>query len=262
MPDILNKILAVKKQEVAAAQAIKPLAIMRDEAARAAPTRDFVGAIRARIAAGQAAVIAEIKKASPSKGVLREDFHPAEIAASYARHGAACLSVLTDEQFFQGSAAYLQQARAACTLPVLRKDFILDEYQIYQARAMGADAILLIAAALDVAQMQAFEQLAYRLGMAVLVEVHNGAELNIALQLTTPLIGVNNRNLRTFEVSLQTTLDLLTRIPEDRIVITESGILKAEDVKLMRSHRVHGFLVGEAFMRADDPGVELAKVFA
>ncbi len=262
MPDILNKILAVKKQEVAAAQAIKSLAVMRDEAARTAPARDFVGAIRDRIAAGQAVVIAEIKKASPSKGVLRADFHPAEIAASYAKHGAACLSVLTDEQFFQGSAEYLKQARAACALPVLRKDFIVDEYQIYQARAMGADAILLIASALDVAQMQAFEVLAHRLGMAVLVEVHNGAELAIALQLTTPLIGVNNRNLRTFEVSLQTTLDLLARIPPNRIVITESGILAAEDVKLMRSHQVHAFLVGEAFMRADDPGVELAKVFA
>ena len=207
-------------------------------------------------------MIAEIKKASPSKGVLREDFRPAEIAASYARHGAACLSVLTDEQFFQGSAEYLQQARAACTLPVLRKDFIVDEYQIYQARAMGADAILLIAAVLTLKQMQAFETLAQSLGMAVLVEVHDSAELDIALQLTTPLIGVNNRNLRTFDVSLQTTLDLLPRIPADRIVVTESGILKAKEVKLMRSHQVNAFLVGEAFMRADDPGVELARVFA
>jgi indole-3-glycerol phosphate synthase len=193
---------------------------------------------------------------------LRADFRPGEIAASYAQHGAACLSVLTDEQFFQGSADYLKQARAACKLPVLRKDFIMDEYQIYQARAMGADAILLIAAALDVAQMQAFEALAHRLGMAVLVEVHNGAELDAALQLNTPLIGVNNRNLRTFEVSLHTTLDLLPRIPGDRIVVTESGILTAADVKLMRSHQVHAFLVGEAFMRADDPGVELSRVFA
>ncbi len=207
-------------------------------------------------------MIAEIKKASPSKGVLRADFRPAEIAASYARHGAACLSVLTDEQFFQGSAEYLQQARGACSLPVLRKDFIVDEYQIYQARAMGADAILLIAAALDVAQMQAFEALAHSLGMAVLVEVHDGAELDAALQLATPLIGVNNRNLRTFEVNLQTTLDLLPRIPEDRIVVTESGILDAGDVKLMRGHQVHAFLVGEAFMRAADPGVELSRVFA
>ena len=262
MSDILKKILAVKVQEVAEAQVIKPLAAMRAAAEQAVPVRDFVGAIRARIAAGQAAVIAEIKKASPSKGVLRADFRPAEIAASYAQHGAACLSVLTDEQFFQGSTAYLQQARAACALPVLRKDFMVDEYQIYQARAMGADAILLIAAALDVAQMQAFEVLAHRLGMAVLVEVHNGDELDAALQLTTPLIGVNNRNLRTFEVNLQTTLDLLPRIPDNRIVVTESGILTSADVNLMRGYQVHAFLVGEAFMRAEDPGMELAKVFA
>jgi indole-3-glycerol phosphate synthase len=262
MSDILNKILAVKAQEVAAAQAFKPFATIRAEAEQAGAARGFVAAIRGKISAGQAAVIAEIKKASPSKGVLRADFRPAEIAASYARHGAACLSVLTDEQFFQGSAVYLQQARAACTLPVLRKDFIVDEYQVYQARAMGADAILLIAAALDVNQMQKFEALAHSLGMAVLVEVHDGAELDAALQLTTPLIGVNNRNLRSFEVSLQTTLDLLPRIPNDRIVVTESGILKPEDVKLMRGHQVHAFLVGEAFMRAADPGVELSRVFA
>ena len=261
MSDILNKILAVKAQEVAAALVAKPLAAVRAEAEQATATRDFTGAIRAKIAAGQAAVIAEIKKASPSKGVLRADFRPAEIAASYAQHGAACLSVLTDAQFFQGSAAYLKQARAACALPVLRKDFIVDEYQVYEARAMGADAILLIAAALDVVQMRAFEALARGLGMAVLVEVHDGAELDAALQLATPLIGVNNRNLRTFEVSLQTTLDLLPRIPAERIVVTESGILKVEDAGLMRSHDVHAFLVGEAFMRADDPGAELAKVF-
>ena len=262
MSDILNKILAVKAQEVAAAKPAKPLPQMRTEAEQAAPVRDFTGAIRAMIAAGKPAVIAEIKKASPSKGVLRADFRPAEIAASYARHGAACLSVLTDQQFFQGSAECLQQARAACALPVLRKDFIVDEYQIYQARAMGADAILLIAAALTLKQMQAFETLAHSLGMAVLVEVHDGAELDAALQLTTPLIGVNNRNLRTFEVSLQTTLDLLPRIPKNRIVVTESGILTAAEVKMMRSHQVNAFLVGEAFMRAADPGVELAKVFA
>jgi indole-3-glycerol phosphate synthase len=262
MSDILKKILAVKVQEVAEAQAIKPLAAMRAAAGRAVPVRDFTSAIRAKITAGQAAVIAEIKKASPSKGVLRADFRPAEIASSYAQHGAACLSVLTDEQFFQGSAAYLQQARAACALPVLRKDFIVDEYQIYQARAMDADAILLIASALDVKQMQAFETLAHSLGMTVLVEVHDGAELDAALQLTTPLLGVNNRNLRTFKVSLQTTLELLQRIPDDRIVVTESGIFKPEDVKLMRSHQVHAFLVGETFMRAEDPGVELARVFA
>jgi len=210
----------------------------------------------------QSAVIAEIKKASPSKGVLRADFRPAEIAASYAQHGAACLSVLTDESFFQGSAAYLQQARNACALPVLRKDFMLDEYQIYQARAMGADAVLLIAAALDVTQMQAFEQLAHSLGMAVLVEVHNGLELDAALQLTTPLIGINNRDLRNFAVSLQTTFDLLPRIPVDKIVVTESGIVSAAEVKLMRSHQVHTFLVGEAFMRAADPGAALAEMFA
>jgi indole-3-glycerol phosphate synthase len=266
MSDILNKILAVKAQELAQAQSVIPLAAMSAAAEQAGPVRNFVGAIRAKIGAGQAAVIAEIKKASPSKGVLRADFQPAGIAASYAKHGAACLSVLTDEQFFQGSVEYLKQARAACMLPVLRKDFIVDEYQIYEARAMGADAILLIASALDVAQMQAFEALAHRLGMAVLVEVHNGTELDAALQLNTPLIGVNNRNLRTFEVSLQNTLDLLPRIASsasgDRIVVTESGILTAEDVKLMRGHQVHAFLVGEAFMRADDPGVELAKVFA
>jgi indole-3-glycerol phosphate synthase len=262
MSDILKKILAVKVQEVIKTQAIMPLTAMRAAAEQAVPVRDFVGAIRAKIAAGQAAVIAEIKKASPSKGVLRADFRPAEIAASYAQHGAACLSVLTDERFFEGSAKYLNQARAACTLPVLRKDFIVDEYQIYQTRAMSADAILLIAAALDVAQMRGFETLAHSLDMAVLVEVHNGDELDAALQLTTPLIGVNNRNLRTFEVSLQTTLDLLPRIPKNRIVVTESGILTAADVKLMRNHQVHAFLVGEAFMRADDPGVELAKLFA
>ncbi len=261
MSDILKKILAVKAQEVAAAQATKPLAAMRAVAAQALPVRDFTGAIRNKIAAGQPAVIAEIKKASPSKGVLRADFCPAEIAASYARHGAACLSVLTDEQFFQGSADYLQQARAACSIPVLRKDFMVDVYQIYQARAMGADAVLLIASALSLAQMREFEALAHSLGMSVLVEVHDGAELDIALQLETPLIGINNRNLRTFEVSLQITLDLLPRIPHGRIVVTESGIFKAEDVRLMRTHHVHAFLVGEAFMRAPDPGVELARVF-
>ena len=261
MSDILNKILAVKVQEVAQAQFLKPLSVMRVEAEQTALVRDFVGAIRRKIAAGQPAVIAEIKKASPSKGVLRADFRPAEIAASYAQHGAACLSVLTDEQFFQGSAEYLQQARAACSIPVLRKDFIVDAYQIYQARAMGADCILLIAAALSLAQMKEFESLAHSLGMGVLVEVHDGAELRNALQLETPLIGINNRNLRTFEVSLQTTLDLLLQIPSDRIVVTESGIYKSVDVQLMRSHHVHAFLVGEAFMRAADPGVELARVF-
>ena len=275
MSDILKKILAVKAQEVAAAMTEKPLAIVRTEAEQAETARDFVAAIRSKIAAGQAAVIAEIKKASPSKGVLRADFRPAEIAASYAAHGAACLSVLTDAQFFQGSAAYLQQARAACAIPVLRKDFIVDAYQIYQARAMGADCILLIAAALSLAQMKEFESLAHSLGMGVLVEVHDGAELDAALQLTTPLIGINNRNLHTFDVSLQTTLDLLPRIASSpsplagegwgeggRIVVTESGIIRTQDVQRMRSHHVDAFLVGEAFMRAEDPGVELARVFA
>jgi indole-3-glycerol phosphate synthase len=262
MSDILNKILAVKAQEVAAALSAKPLPVIRSEAQQALPARDFVAAIRGKIAAGQAAVIAEIKKASPSKGVIRKDFHPAEIAQSYAQHGAACLSVLTDEQFFQGSAEYLKQARAACELPVLRKDFMVSEYQVYQARAMGADAILLIAAALSLKQMQVFEKLAHQLGMAVLVEVHDGKELEVALQLKTPLIGINNRNLRTFEVSLQTTLNLLEQIPADRIVVTESGIFTAQDVNLMREHQVHTFLVGEAFMRAADPGAELARTFS
>jgi indole-3-glycerol phosphate synthase len=266
MSDILNKILAVKNQEVAAALSAKPLPVIRAEAEQAAPVRDFVGAIRAKIAAGRPAVIAEIKKASPSKGVIRADFRPLEIAGSYARHGAACLSVLTDEQFFQGRTEYLKQARAACSLPVLRKDFMVHEYQIYQSRAMGADAILLIAAALTLNQMKVLEKSAHQLGMAVLVEVHDAKELEIALQLTTPLIGINNRNLRSFEVSLQTTLDLLPLIAssdkgQDRIVVTESGIFTAADVKLMRDHQVNAFLVGEAFMRADDPGAELEKVF-
>lgn len=261
MSDILKKILAVKAQEVASAKPIKPLPQLRAEAERAVPVRDFVGAIRNKIAAGQPAVIAEIKKASPSKGVIRADFRPAEIALSYAQHGAACLSVLTDVQFFQGSEEYLKQARAACDLPVLRKDFMVDEYQIYQARAMGADAILLIAAALTLKQMQAFEALAHQLGMAVLVEVHDGEELEIALQLTTPLIGINNRNLRTFEVSLQTTLNLLPNIPQGRIVVTESGIFTSDDVKLMRGRQVNSFLVGEAFMRVENPGAELARIF-
>jgi indole-3-glycerol phosphate synthase len=261
MSDILKKILAVKAQEVAAALSAKSLPAIRAEAEQAAPTRDFVGAIRSKIAAGKSAVIAEIKKASPSKGIIREDFRPADIAQSYERHGAACLSVLTDEQFFQGSADYLKQARAACALPVLRKDFMVSEYQIYQARAMGADAILLIASALTLNQMKAFEKLAHKLGMAVLVEVHDGAELEVALNLKTPLVGINNRNLRTFDVTLQITLDLLSRIPADRIVVTESGIFTADDVKLMRDHQVHTFLVGEAFMRAEEPGVALEAIF-
>lgn len=262
MSDILNKILAVKAQEVAEAKQLKSLEAIRAVAEQASPVRDFTGAIRAKIAAGKPAVIAEIKKASPSKGVLRADFNPADIAASYAKHGAACLSVLTDEQFFQGSVAYLQQARAGCKLPVLRKDFMIDPYQIYQARAMGADAILLIVSALGLEEMKEFEALAHSLKMAVLVEVHDAAELELALQLTTPLIGINNRNLRTFEVSLQNTIDLLPYIPKNRIVVTESGILMKEDVQLMLGHDVHAFLVGEAFMRADDCGGELSRVFS
>ncbi len=262
MSDILNRILAVKREEVIAAKAAKPLDAVRAEAIRQAPARDFVAAIRAKIAAGHPAVIAEIKKASPSKGVLRADFRPAEIAASYERHGAACLSVLTDRQFFQGAAEYLQAARAACGLPVLRKDFMIDAYQIHEARAMGADAILLIVAALSVPEMLELESVADQLGMAVLVEAHDGAELDDALRLNTPLIGINNRDLRSFSVSLETTLGQLSRIPDNRVVITESGILTPADVTRMRAANVNAFLVGEAFMRAPDPGFELDRLFA
>ena len=287
MSDILDKILATKREEIAAGLAAVPLADMRARAEAQPPARDFVGAIRDRIAAGRPAVIAEIKKASPSKGVIRPDFRPADIAASYERGGAACLSVLTDAQYFQGSPDYLKQARAACGLPVLRKDFIIDPYQVYEARAMGADCILLIVGAFtftpssgegggfDVSRMRDLESLAHRLGMAVLVESHDAAELDAALQLATPLQGINNRNLRTFDVSLQTTLDLLPKIislspsggrgdahiSRERIVITESGISTAADVALMRRHGVHTFLVGEAFMRAPEPGDELARLF-
>jgi indole-3-glycerol phosphate synthase len=262
MSDILNKILAVKREEVAAASAAKPFAAIRTEAEAQAPTRGFVDAIRTRVGAGNTAVIAEIKKASPSKGVIRADFRPAEIAADYEKHGATCLSVLTDQHFFQGSEAYLRAARAACALPVLRKDFLVDPYQVYEARAMGADAILLIVAALSLAQMEEMEALALGLGMGVLVECHDASELDVALQLTTPLIGINNRNLRSFEVSLDTTLSQLGRIPAGRIVVTESGILAPADVALMRASDVHAFLVGEAFMRAPSPGAELARLFA
>lgn len=262
MSDILNKILATKREEVAAGLNKTSLEAMRDLALSQPDCRDFIGNIVKKVDANKPAVIAEIKKASPSKGVIRENFDPAAIAKSYEQGGAACLSVLTDSQYFQGSTAYLQQARAACKLPVLRKDFMIDPYQVYEARAMGADCILLIAAALDLGQLQTLELTAHNLGMAVLVEVHNAEELNLALQLETPLLGINNRNLRTFEVSLQTTLELLEDIPEDRFVVTESGIFTPEDVALMRSHDVHGFLVGEAFMRQDDPGAELARVFA
>jgi indole-3-glycerol phosphate synthase len=260
-PDILKRILAVKAEELAAAQAAKSLETVRDEARAQPLSRGFVAAIRDKIAAGQSAVIAEIKKASPSKGVIRADFRPAEIAADYAAHGAACLSVLTDRQFFQGAPEYLQAARAACSLPVLRKDFLVDPYQVYEARAMGADAILLIAAALDLPTMRDLEALAHDLGMAVLVEVHDGDELDQALQLATPLLGINNRDLRSFDVTLQTTLDLLPRIPAEKIVVTESGILCPDDVALMRRNQVNAFLVGEAFMRQPSPGAALASLF-
>jgi len=261
MTDILDRILATKADEVAAAKRLRPWADV-DAAARAAPPpRDFVQAMRAKIAGGHAAVIAEIKKASPSRGVLREAFDPPAIAASYAAAGAACLSVLTDRSYFQGAPEFLTAARAACTLPALRKDFIVDQYQIAEARALGADAILLIVAALDDARMAALEACARDYGMAVLVEVHDATELDRALRLATPLVGINNRNLRTFDVSLATTLGLLPRIPAERLVITESGILAPPDVAAMRAAGVHAFLVGEAFMRAPDPGAALSVLF-
>ena len=266
MSDILNKIVAVKHEEVAAAKKRLPFDAMRADAESRVLTRDFEGALRAKIAKGQAAVIAEVKKASPSKGVLRANFEPADIAQSYmegdGKVSAACLSVLTDRQFFQGQPDYLKQARASTLLPVLRKDFMVDAYQIYESRAMGADAILLIAACLQDSQMADFEAIARSLDMAVLVEVHDRAELERALKLKTPLVGINNRNLRTFEVTLDTTLGMLKDVPADRLLVTESGILKPADVKTMRDAGVHAFLVGEAFMRADDPGLALAKLFA
>ena len=261
MSDILDKIVAVKRDELSTARRRRDLASLRRDAESLGGQRDFIGALRGKIASGAAAVIAEIKKASPSKGVLREQFVPAEIAQSYARHGAAALSVLTDVQFFQGCAAYLEQARTACALPVLRKDFMVDAYQVFEARAMGADCILLIAACLDDAQMADLEAQAQALGMAVLVEVHDGAELDRALRLATPLVGINNRNLRTFEVTLQTTLDLMKNVPGNRLLVTESGILVRADVTRMRDAQVHAFLVGEAFMRAPDPGAALAAIF-
>lgn len=261
MADILQRIMAVKAEEVAAAQAQWSLVQVQAAARAAAPARDFAGAMRSRITAGRSAVIAEVKKASPSKGVLREPFDPAAIAASYERHGAACLSVLTDRQFFQGKLDDLKAARGACGLPVLRKDFMMDPYQVYEARAAGADCILLIVAALNAEKLRELETVAFDLGMSVLVEVHDSAELETALQLKSPLIGINNRNLRTFETALETTIGLLPRIPAGRLVITESGILKPEDVTRMRGHQVYGYLVGEAFMRAPDPGVELERLF-
>ena len=265
MSDILNKIIATKHEEIAAAMRLKPLSAIRAEAEarqRTGDIRDFAAAIEAKIASGRSGVIAEIKKASPSKGVLRERFVPAELARSYETGGAACLSVLTDRSYFQGSETYLREARAACSLPVIRKDFIVDAYQVYEAAAMGADCILLIVGALEWNQMLALEALAIELGLAVLVESHDAAELDAALTLQTPLIGINNRDLRTFNVSLATTTDLLTRIPVGKRVITESGILTRDDVTHMRSRGVNAYLVGEAFMRAPEPGAALAELFA
>ena len=270
MSDILEKIVAIKREEVAAGRNKKSLAAMREDAESRVLTRDFVGALRRKMGAGQAAVIAEIKKASPSKGVIRPDFEPADIAQSYAvgntdsggQVSAACLSVLTDRQFFQGSIDHLKQARASCELPVLRKDFMIDPYQVYEARVIGADCVLLIAACLGDAQMAELEAVARSLDMAVLVEVHDEAELQRALQLKTPLVGINNRNLRTFDVSLDTTLDLLKAVPADRLLVTESGIATRADVQRLREAGVHAFLVGEAFMRADEPGEALAELFS
>ncbi|GAB4509306.1 MAG: indole-3-glycerol phosphate synthase TrpC [Sulfuricaulis sp.] len=260
-PDILRKILMRKAQEIAERARHMPLEELKKHLAHVSAPRGFLKAIRSRIATGQPAVIAEIKKASPSKGLLRADFRPAEIAKSYERHGATCLSVLTDVDFFQGSDAYLQQARTACALPVLRKDFTIDAYQVYEARVLGADAILLIVAALDDAQLRELARLAAELGMDVLVEVHDEPELERALALPTPLIGINNRDLRTFHTSLETTLDLLGKIPADRMVVTESGIHVPADVARLRTQGVNVFLVGEAFMKADDPGMKLQELF-
>lgn len=266
MSDILKKILATKSEEVLRAQQKVSQNTLEEQAvyslnSSSLKPRGFAASIERKIQAGHAGVISEIKKASPSRGILRDPFYPAEIAKSYEEHGAACLSVLTDVEYFQGNPDYLKEARSACSLPVLRKDFMVDPYQIFEARAMGADAILLIVSALSDTQLKEFESIAHELDMDVLVEVHGPEELDRALQLKTTLLGINNRNLRTFEVSLQNTLDLLKDIPQDKRVVTESGILSKEDVKLMRSHNVHAFLVGEAFMRAKDPGAALAELF-
>ena len=261
MTDILRKIVAVKREEIAAARIRRDAASLRRDAESLGGVRDFIGRLRERIGVAEAAVIAEVKKASPSKGVLRPDFIPADIAQSYAEHGAACLSVLTDRHFFQGEPDFLKQARASCDLPVLRKDFIVDPYQVYESRVLGADCILLIAACLDDAQMAQLEAIAHSLDMAVLVEVHDAQELQRALKLKTRLVGINNRDLRTFEVSLDNTLGMLKDVPADRLLVTESGILTREDVQRMRAAGVHAFLVGEAFMRADDPGAALAALF-
>lgn len=260
-PDILQKILHTKQEEIAARSAVTSLAQLRGQAAVAEPIRGFLRAMQSKIAAGNPAIIAEIKKASPSRGVIRADFDPPALARSYAQGGAACLSILTDAQYFQGHESYLQAARAACSLPVIRKDFIVDPYQVYEARAIGADCILLIVSALEDAQMLALYTLATGLGMDVLVEVHDREELQRALRLNAPLIGINNRNLRTFATSLQTTIELLADVPEGVLLVTESGIHTQADVQLMREHGVHAFLVGEAFMRAQDPGTELKKLF-
>ena len=260
-PDILKKIVARKVEEIHAARQQVPEQALKQEVAQASAPRGFVASLKEKIGCGLPGVIAEIKKASPSKGVLREDFRPADIARSYAEHGAACLSVLTDVDFFQGSVAYLKQARAACELPVIRKDFIIDPYQVYEARAMEADCILLIAACLDDERLASLNGLAMNLGMDVLIEVHDEQELARALAVDNPMVGINNRNLRTFDVSLDTTLNMLEQISSDRLVVTESGILQPGDVTLMREHGVNGFLVGEAFMRADDPGARLAELF-
>ena len=260
--DILTRILATKATEIAALKAAMPYVRLKELATAAPPPRDFAGALRTKIEAGLPAVVAEIKKASPSKGVLRPIFDPPSIARRYEAGGAGCLSVLTDRPYFQGAPEFLAAARDACTLPALRKDFIVDEYQVAESRLLGADCILLIAAALDDARLTTLESCARELGMAVLVEVHDAAELDRALALKTPLVGINNRNLRTFEVSLQTTLDLLPRVPRDKLVVTESGILAPADVAHMRAHGVNAFLVGEAFMRAADPGAALAALFS
>jgi indole-3-glycerol phosphate synthase len=256
-PDLLEEILSTKAEEVSRAKRRRGLAELRRDVEAAGPSRDFVGALRAKIAAGGPAVIAEVKKASPSKGVIREDFDPAAIARSYADGGAACLSVLTDERFFQGKDLDLRAAREACGLPVLRKDFVIDPYQVFESRALGADCILLIVAALTIDEMLELEAAAKESRMAVLVEVHDEAELRRALRLETPLIGINNRNLRTFDTSLDTTVSLLPLVPSDRIVVTESGIVSADDIRRMRAHGVHAFLIGEAFMRAREPGAAL-----
>jgi indole-3-glycerol phosphate synthase len=261
-PDVLARILKVKAEEVGAASAQVSLAEVRSRAQAAGPVRDFAAALREKLQAAGPAVIAEVKKASPSKGLLREPFLPTEIARTYERHGAACLSVLTDRQFFQGAPEHLVAAREACKLPVLRKDFMVDPYQVYEARALGADCILLIVAALELAQMRELEAIASGLGMSVLVEVHDASELDLALELSTPLIGINNRDLRTFETRLETTFALIPKVPADRLLVTESGILAPDDVAAMRNRGVDCFLVGEAFMRAPDPGQELARLFS